>query len=138
MQDCHSECLRQITTLLVETGMNFIVFAFRDECFQFERERTREKARILQRKYPLPMARLVEKLLWQSVSCKHRQRRSSFFRCFAARHSVSTPTRPTSRLMHPRSYLSLKHHRLDLGNGLGGIESLRASLRTVHDRMATV
>jgi len=129
MQDCHSECLRQITTLLVETGMNFIVFAFRDEC---------EKARILQRKYPLPMARLVEKLLWQSVSCKHRQRRSSFFRCFAARHSVSTPTRPTSRLMHPRSYLSLKHHRLDLGNGLGGIESLRASLRTVHDRMATV
>lgn len=64
MLDRLRECFGPIITVPVEAGMNLIVFAFRDERLRFDREKLRETARILQRKHPLPMAGLVEKLLW--------------------------------------------------------------------------
>lgn len=58
------ECFGRIITISVEVGMNLVVFAFRDERDRFDREKLREAAMILQREHPLPMAGLVEKLLW--------------------------------------------------------------------------
>ncbi|MBD3772375.1 MAG: hypothetical protein IE921_02190 [Rhodobacteraceae bacterium] len=58
------ECFGETVTVPVEAGMNLIVFAFRDEHSRFTREKLRETARILQINHPLPMAGLVEKLLW--------------------------------------------------------------------------
>src|SRR6516225_3324721 len=36
------------------------------------------------------------------------------------------------------SHLALDHHTLDIGDGLGGVEALRAGLGAVHDGVAAV
>jgi spermidine synthase len=58
------ECFGTIISVPVEVGMNLIVFAFRDDRNTPDRKHLREMAKILQREHPLPMADLVEKLLW--------------------------------------------------------------------------
>ena len=40
--------------------------------------------------------------------------------------------------MTANSHLPFDHHLLDLGDGLGRIETLRAGIRTIHDRMAAI
>src|SRR5215472_1975630 len=50
-----------------------------------------------------------------------------------ARGGVPTPIKSNRG-----SHLPLDHHPLDLGDGLGRIEALRAGLGAVHDRVAAV
>src|SRR6202158_4288824 len=49
-----------------------------------------------------------------------------------------TTCRTPWRAMNPASDLALDHLQLEFGNGLGGIEALRASLNAVHDGMTTI
>lgn len=58
------ECFGQLITVPVEAGMNCIVIAFRDERLGFDRDELFATARILQRKHGLPLANLVEELVW--------------------------------------------------------------------------
>ncbi|WP_141237219.1 hypothetical protein [Sphingopyxis sp. GW247-27LB] len=58
------ECFGEVITVTVEAGMNLVVFAFRDERLEFDREKLRVTAGNLQFKHQLPLADLVETLLW--------------------------------------------------------------------------
>jgi len=58
------ECFGEIITAPAEAGMNLVVFAFKDGRSCFDRADLQEAAGILQRNHSLPMAALVEKLLW--------------------------------------------------------------------------
>src|SRR5262249_35686424 len=52
----------------------------------------------------------------------------------ACRHTAAgRPRRPDRRFTLP-----VHHHTLDLGDGLGGVEALRAGLGAVHDGVAAV